>query len=444
MAIFSRRTLQRLINENAEFLRPKQTKNHVDKLNKFDLAAEWEVVLLNAFSKFGKVEHEKPFNEKKPDIYFISKENVSHEFLADIVTVSDKDIERLNPVNEFRERLRKVISENQIKGEWLYEIGGNNEGVFWKEKRTSLKLPALSRLDKEIFNERFEDFIQNIKTSPSQRRNYIICNETVNLSISYTPSKDWKMTGYISGYKDLNYENSLIRNSISGNLEAKYDQLTNTGYKGKIGILVCDGGSDYFLDKADLYSKNVEDIIYNFLNSHPEISFVISFEVRQDIDYTSSKLNVICTPYKGKNFKESDQWIIEMLEKFSDFFPEAVRGTSQAFRLTKWLLENKIFEGFSFKGAYSESYNQIKISARTVLELLAGRISQEDFFKLHDFTDEVWYKLNPFKEMMSKGSLISNIALETGENERDDDWLVITFGEIDAAISLFKVPESHK
>jgi hypothetical protein len=74
MAIFSRRTIQRLINENASFLTTKQIKSHVDNLNNGDLGAEWEVVLLNVFSKLGRVEHEKNFNGKKPDIYFTSED----------------------------------------------------------------------------------------------------------------------------------------------------------------------------------------------------------------------------------------------------------------------------------------------------------------------------------------------------------------------------------
>jgi hypothetical protein len=61
MAIFSRRLLQRLINENARFLLPRQTKDHVRRLNNADessLDAEWEVVLPNAFGKLGRVTHD--------------------------------------------------------------------------------------------------------------------------------------------------------------------------------------------------------------------------------------------------------------------------------------------------------------------------------------------------------------------------------------------------
>ena len=61
MAIFSRRAIQRLIEENTAFLSRKQTQTHIAKLNLHNesiLATEWEVVLLNAFSKLGTVKHE--------------------------------------------------------------------------------------------------------------------------------------------------------------------------------------------------------------------------------------------------------------------------------------------------------------------------------------------------------------------------------------------------
>ncbi len=74
MAIFSRRTLQRIINENASFLTKEQQVNHVEKLNEGNLSFEWEVVLLYIFSKFGKVTHEPKFEKcrKKIDILFSS------------------------------------------------------------------------------------------------------------------------------------------------------------------------------------------------------------------------------------------------------------------------------------------------------------------------------------------------------------------------------------
>jgi hypothetical protein len=85
MTIFSRRTLQRLIDENASFLTRKQTKKHVDALNVADehsLGYEWEIVLLNVFSKLGTIKHEPPLG-KTPDIHFISRSDSSHAYSGD-------------------------------------------------------------------------------------------------------------------------------------------------------------------------------------------------------------------------------------------------------------------------------------------------------------------------------------------------------------------------
>src|SRR4051812_46226864 len=115
MAIFSRRTLQRLIHENAIFLTAKQTKDHVKRLNNKDLSVEWEIVLLNVFGKLGTVIHEKKFNGKNPDLYSISADE-GFSFLADIKTVSDEGIDLKNPFEPLNDRLHREVLRHDIKG----------------------------------------------------------------------------------------------------------------------------------------------------------------------------------------------------------------------------------------------------------------------------------------------------------------------------------------
>ena len=124
MAIFSRRTIQRLINENAAFLTRKQLRSHVDRLNDGNLAAEWEVVLLNVFRKLGNVAHEQDFKGKKPDLHFTS-DNHALDFLADIKTVSDEGIELKNPQRQLNDRLHDEIAKHGIRGAWGCAIGGD-------------------------------------------------------------------------------------------------------------------------------------------------------------------------------------------------------------------------------------------------------------------------------------------------------------------------------
>src|ERR1700687_4412674 len=129
MAIFSGRTIQRLIDENAGFLSGKQSKAHVAKLNVHNesvLATEWEVVLLNAFSKLGKVVHEPNWGGTRPDIYFSSLYEPEQSFIAEIVTVSDRGVDEQSPIEALSGEVLRIARENGLR-ENCFEIKVNDE-----------------------------------------------------------------------------------------------------------------------------------------------------------------------------------------------------------------------------------------------------------------------------------------------------------------------------
>src|SRR5690349_15444332 len=109
MAIFSRRTLQRALRENQAFLSPDQTRAHIRALDgegQNVLAIEWEVIVLNAFSKVGVVRHEVDLGgSTRPDLVFQPSATPSEGFVADITTVSESGRERANPLGWFRDEL---------------------------------------------------------------------------------------------------------------------------------------------------------------------------------------------------------------------------------------------------------------------------------------------------------------------------------------------------
>lgn len=418
MAIFSRRTLQRLINENSSFLTKKQTKSHVDKLNNGDLSAEWEVLLLNVFSKIGKIEHENNYNGKKPDIHFISTDNKIN-FLADIVTVSDKGIDGKNPINQFVEKLRKVIHENKLFGNWNYKVGDNYKEAARFGKRLELKLPALSRFNTEIFNKDFEDFILKVKTNPKCRREYQVKSESVDILISYNPSENWTTTGGHLSYKQLRNRNDLIQNPIYNNLERKYEQLIKTGYKGDLGIIVCDGGCEYL--------RRSLNIINYFLETHPQISFILMFDIEQQFGHDAyNQIKVYFE--KGQSISKEVEVFLSNLHKYAEtLFPYPQNNAVNAINLLKVSLH----KGESFYGGSSRTKNKIKLSARTVLDLLAGKLTYDNFPKT--------YK-DYFRDAIDEGKLISDVEIESAPDENDDDWLIFKFGEPDPAVKPFQVP----
>jgi hypothetical protein len=106
MAVFSRRSLQRLLCENSEFLTETQTARHVAGLNEGDLGVEWEVVLLNVLNHMGKLSHESNFRLKAPDIFYQGVDGL--DFIADIRTVSDRHVDDANPIERIKARLDEI------------------------------------------------------------------------------------------------------------------------------------------------------------------------------------------------------------------------------------------------------------------------------------------------------------------------------------------------
>ena len=78
----------------------------------------------------------------------------------------------------------------------------------------------------------------------------------------------------------------------------------------------------------------------------------------------------------------------------------------------------------------------IKLPARIMLDLLACRITQDEFLDIQHFGNKT---RNFFADELDCGRLISNIRIER-QPSRDDDWIVIEFEGPDAAISPYRVP----
>jgi hypothetical protein len=87
----------------------------------------------------------------------------------------------------------------------------------------------------------------------------------------------------------------------------------------------------------------------------------------------------------------------------------------------------------------------VRLSVRAIQELLAGHLTQEEFFKLHGMIDMQGTRgiRNPFERALAEGRLIESTAVETN-SDKDDDWLIFRFGEPNPAISRFRVPRKSE
>lgn len=214
MAIFSRRTIQRLINENATFVSRKQTKDHVRKLNLHNesvLDTEWEIVLLNALSKFGRVEHEPTWSGPRPDIFFTSLSRPTESFIADIVTVSDRGIDEQFPVNALFKEVVRVAKEHGLReNSFAMKIGHRDEDREDIDEEQKARLPGTARFHETILNDKFHNFIRDIAESSNELRKFLINYEDTDVLITYDPAQGFAIVTY-PHYKE---PSSLTRNTV--------------------------------------------------------------------------------------------------------------------------------------------------------------------------------------------------------------------------------------
>jgi hypothetical protein len=128
MALISRRQMIRSLRKVATLvsdIKLKDWASRLDKVRDDYVATEWEIILLESFSKHGEVRYE-PSSDERIDIVF-SGSNVY--FAADITTASDRFLHQTNPVHQFSEELGRQARKNKILsfGGFSYEIWHDQE-----------------------------------------------------------------------------------------------------------------------------------------------------------------------------------------------------------------------------------------------------------------------------------------------------------------------------
>lgn len=413
MAIFSRRILQKCIDENSRFLNRNPLKQHVTKLNQADpsdLWVEWEIVLLNALSKLGTVEHERITpGGKKPDIGFIS-ETTRVRFMADIVTVSDQGRHAKNPVEELWDRLMSITGGRGLRGNSFYLETGQQKRRS-THGPTNLKLPKVSDFDKVIFNEQFYEFIKEIERKPKTSAEFVL-KGTIDLAIYYRPGQEF--AGIM--HPSYTHANSLTQNRVYVSLLDKATQLRRAQVKLPLGIFVCDGG-------CDLLRNQASRVVGYFLQTYSDISFVVTV-------YVQEPDTIVMEVYEGKNF---DPELRSCIEEIEDELPKPRRSAQNAINY----LSGKQYPKFDFWGGWEIGERKVKISSRLLLRLLAGEITQEQLFEAINLSPSA----NFFTTMLREGRFIDEISIERTLD--DDDHLTFTFGEPDPALCDFTVPDEE-
>lgn len=447
MAIYSRRILHRLINENAQFLLKGQINKHVQELDRMSqnssLAYEWEVVILNALRKVGKVEHERKFpgSSKRIDIYFETSDQPKKNFIADITAISDQGMDKANPYSALSKELRKLVKGYKLNpNSFNLHVGKYVDPAIKRRSKIKLKLPGRARFSQTIFTTKFEAFIHRILENPQDTNQYKVKTDDADVEITYIPDQKYAIGGYAS-YTEI-YSKS--DNTAYQALESKAAQLRKADFKGPLGIFLCDGGSSLFNKTYSTgLSYTIDEVIQYFLSNHEEIYFIATFTTGREKPYVN--FPNVNNPYinnvrfyRGVKLNQVDFNIEEILMTMAERLPVPEIDPRNAINLLK---SRNPDIGRSKWGGWelSENGTKVKISARALLELLAGKVDQREFYEAHRFVkSEKWKRdaKNPFNDALDKGLLIYSVSAEKSENE-DDDWVTFELKGPDPAISPF-------
>lgn len=438
MALFARRSLQRMLDELDGRIAIEAKQKLVHELNRKSASAlgyEWELALLYALNTVGDVAYEAAGAQggRRPDINFKEANEGPVRFVADVATVSDEGLERENPALRFGQSLFRLKQKSELKGSTHYEISGEATGNNFRDRKMRLKLPPASEID-AFLKARVEPWFRRIREERLERDSLAFDESGVQFSISYDEHKRYGSAHYPS-YK-ATY--SKTRNPVFSALKSKKRQLKESGTDLPTGIVLCDGGCVLLSDnQRGATAITVQEVVSDFLRQNTSVSFVVIlvFPPARPTPFSGivKQLSFVASVYGNPRAAKpiSERWLVDLFNRGFARLPKLVSTPTDALHhiVHAGRLEGKPLETIQYGGGMMTS--SVKISARMVQELLAGRITANALFDNFGRPGERFE--NPFEQALRSGLSMDSIDL-TRLSDVDDDVLEIRFGLPDPAI----------
>jgi hypothetical protein len=419
-----------MVNENAQFMTAYHTDRQVRLLNLEDgqeAGAEWEVVLVNSFSKLGRVQYEPDLGgSSQPDLC-VSGCNGIEPFVVEITSVSDAGYERDNPIEDFEVAFHKLAHKKKLApGGFDFQVGGEEVGEY-PEQKTRLLLPNRREI-KRFVDDTYGSFLDEIRAEPNRVRTHDLKKPALQITITYDPRR----LGFSgAGYPSYTSLKARRTNTLFKALSKKAKQLKECGFEGTRGIVVCDAGASYLSSlSGGATTFSLRDIPANFFREHSTVSYVMLVRTVSHGDLASVGLTRDVSLNGYIQTKASDNRLVEILYRSIDILPRPAQLAINAYRSVPGPF--RLFENSHFGGGRMSS-KRVTISARTIHALLAGQLTPERYLESHKDSARI------LEIALKQGRTISAVHLEKSERE-DDDWLTLEIGPPDPAIHPFVNP----
>lgn len=172
---------------------------------------------------------------------------------------------------------------------------------------------------------------------------------------------------------------------------------------------------------------SVEEIIRLFFRQFDSVAFVVIFVVRERSSLGSDRqIFIEYKLYLNPKQALENVPLTEMFRELHQLLPEPQFTPENILRR----LRARNTAGRYYRKIIMDG--TVKMSARLLSEVLAGRTTVQDFYPMK--AGEC-----PFTRMLAEGRLIKQVTVEPHPDE-DDDTVTIEFGKPDPAISQFRLP----
>lgn len=438
MPVFTRRRLQCMLDElrdHAKLDKLKDFRGRLESKRAYQaLPAEIELAFLWALSKLGNIEVEPEwFGTARPEAYSESL-FAPHPCLVEVTALSDARLAQEHEMRHIAAQLSEFASSVR-KGQGIHlrftfqeESGYGHKGYF-RRRRIH---PDFSP------NGATKAALRSWLLQASRKTPLEIMQDSTHILVTWHDSPQHPLRNFFCSMPAEAF--SLEDNPLFEALIEKRKQLRSPTFEGLRCIVVGDAGAhilqdlnprmrsmeavtgsqviEHFLENAD-GAVDVVIVLSPKRKSHPEIAprtrllWQAELFVRHGISLPTSGLDLLVATLPAPRF---EGYQARYLQQQAAFRPDA----------DGWYVGTTITEGATTM--------TIKVSARAVLELLAGRLTTERFQHFTGLEDKPNQK-NILAHRLSQGDILSAIEIEHGVDE-DDDWLVMHLRRDPAAAPL--------
>jgi hypothetical protein len=445
MPIFARRRLQTMLDtlthqlgpQKAQDLRARLESKRVEQA----LPAEVELGVLWAMSAMGPLTVEPVISgSRRPDAYTAALFG-GHPCVVEITAISDGRLSQEDDMRRTAARLCERANKyrkghgRHLTFQFAEENSHTAAGPFRERKVESNFHPNAATIA------HFHDWL----SLDGDRPPLVITQNSTVVDIRWNDRPVHSHGNFFSSMPAETY--SLVENPLFETLKEKSKQLAGVGSDTLRCVLIGNVGARLLREPpsmgGSLGTVSAQQIIEHFLaDSNVGIDVVVTLSVndRSTLWGQSEPLTWRARTYSRPGVRVSTSGV----DQLASLLPSPNFEGYQARSLHQQAAFKPQARGW-YLGTHISSRKStmtIKVSARALLDLLAGRISTSEFMHFSGL-DDTPYQRNIFKHRLDQGDVLSGVSLEHCGPNDDDDWLVMELKSDPAASPLQLKPNSE-